>query len=87
MRTRTLMFLMALLCLAPAAYAKRAPVQLTVADPYIELHTGPGRGYPGPVGVATRLASVASIASMSSSPASTARSSAPVSIASAVSAI
>ena len=46
MWTRTLMFLIALLCLAPAAYAKRAPVQLTVADPYIELHTGPGRGYP-----------------------------------------
>lgn len=46
MRTRTLTTLLALLCLASAAYAKRPPVQLTVADPYIELHTGPGRGYP-----------------------------------------
>ena len=37
----------ALLCAAPAAHAEDAPGErLQVADPYIELHTGPGRGYP-----------------------------------------
>jgi len=29
-----------------ASAAEREPVTVTVADPYIELHTGPGRGYP-----------------------------------------
>jgi hypothetical protein len=47
MRTRILTTLAALLCLSAAAYGKSPPpVQLTVADPFIELHTGPGRGYP-----------------------------------------
>jgi hypothetical protein len=31
---------------APAGSGLQAPERLTVADPYIELHTGPGRGYP-----------------------------------------
>jgi hypothetical protein len=29
-----------------AAGAERLPRAVTIADPYIELHTGPGRGYP-----------------------------------------
>jgi hypothetical protein len=34
-------------CLAPApARAARAPLQLFVTQPYLELHTGPGRGFP-----------------------------------------
>lgn len=32
--------------LAPAAAADEAPLWLTVSQPYAELHTGPGRGYP-----------------------------------------
>jgi hypothetical protein len=41
--TRLLGLLLALLlpCTVPAA-----PVQLEVRDPYLDLHTGPGRGYP-----------------------------------------
>ncbi len=31
---------------AQAAGAEREPREVTIADPYIELHTGPGRGYP-----------------------------------------
>ena len=34
-----------LLCAAPLALAAQ-PVMVSVADPYLELHTGPGRGYP-----------------------------------------
>ncbi len=35
------------LALAPApARAGRAPLQLFVTQPYLELHTGPGRGFP-----------------------------------------
>jgi uncharacterized protein YgiM (DUF1202 family) len=30
----------------PAAAGERPPREVTIADPYIELHTGPGRGYP-----------------------------------------
>jgi hypothetical protein len=30
----------------PAAGAQRQLREVTIADPYIELHTGPGRGYP-----------------------------------------
>ena len=30
----------------PATGAERPPREVTIADPYIELHTGPGRGYP-----------------------------------------
>jgi uncharacterized protein YgiM (DUF1202 family) len=29
-----------------AAAAERQPREVTIADPFIELHTGPGRGYP-----------------------------------------
>jgi Bacterial SH3 domain len=32
--------------LAPAVCAAREYLQLFVAEPYLELHTGPGRGYP-----------------------------------------
>ena len=31
---------------AQAAGAERQPREVTIADPYIELHTGPGGGYP-----------------------------------------
>jgi hypothetical protein len=31
---------------APTTQAEEPPQQVTIADPYIELHTGPGRGYP-----------------------------------------
>jgi len=31
---------------APSALAKRGAVEVVVEDPYLELHTGPGRGYP-----------------------------------------
>jgi uncharacterized protein YgiM (DUF1202 family) len=34
------------LCLGANAYGKRAPYVVEIADPYIELHTGPGAGYP-----------------------------------------
>jgi hypothetical protein len=34
------------LCLGSAAYGKRAPYIVEIADPYIEMHTGPGRGFP-----------------------------------------
>jgi hypothetical protein len=39
--------LCAVLCLPASAMARGvAPVAVDVADPYLELHTGPGRGYP-----------------------------------------
>ncbi len=42
-----LLLLFALAWLAPTpARAARAPLQLFVVQPYLELHTGPGRGYP-----------------------------------------
>ena len=34
------------LSLAAPAYGKKRHYEVVVADPYIELHTGPGRGYP-----------------------------------------
>jgi len=46
MRTRTLVALLAALVLALPAYAKRELLKVVVADPYIEMRTGPGRGYP-----------------------------------------
>jgi opacity protein-like surface antigen len=39
------LLLLASLC-APALSAAREYLQLFVAEPYLELHTGPGRGYP-----------------------------------------
>jgi hypothetical protein len=33
-------------CFAPAAQAAREYLQLFVTEPYLELHIGPGRGYP-----------------------------------------
>ena len=38
--------LIAFLCLSSVAYGKKTYYQVVVADPFIELHTGPGRGYP-----------------------------------------
>jgi hypothetical protein len=35
-----------LVSLATPAHAERARLQLFVGQPYLELHTGPGRGYP-----------------------------------------
>jgi SH3-like domain-containing protein len=46
MRTGTPTLLLALLCLGFPAYGKCAPVRVTIVDPFIEMHTGPGRGYP-----------------------------------------
>jgi hypothetical protein len=50
LRLRTelaIVFAFALVSLAPApARAARELLQLFVAQPYLELHTGPGRGYP-----------------------------------------
>jgi hypothetical protein len=40
------MTLLAALVLAAPAYAKRQPLKAVIADPYIEMRTGPGRGYP-----------------------------------------
>jgi uncharacterized protein YgiM (DUF1202 family) len=40
-----LLVLQALL-LGAAAHAARADVELVVTEPYLEMHTGPGRGYP-----------------------------------------
>src|SRR4030095_6837419 len=31
---------------SPAAHAAAEPERLKLADPYLELHTGPGRGFP-----------------------------------------
>jgi Bacterial SH3 domain len=42
-----ILLILALVCLAPApARAARPRLQLFVTQPYLELHTGPGRGYP-----------------------------------------
>jgi hypothetical protein len=47
MRTQaTFITLLAALVLMAPAYAKSELLRVEVADPYIELHTGPGRGYP-----------------------------------------
>ena len=35
-----------LLCVSAAAYGKDRYYEVVVADPYIEMYTGPGRGYP-----------------------------------------
>jgi uncharacterized protein YgiM (DUF1202 family) len=42
---RRLCFLL-LLCLSTPTFAKQAYREVVVADPYLEMHTGPGRGYP-----------------------------------------
>jgi hypothetical protein len=46
MRTWSLTALLATLVLTAPAYAKPDVMKVIVADPYIEMHTGPGRGYP-----------------------------------------
>ena len=37
---------MLVFAMPPAVAAAATPVTVSVADPYLELHTGPGRGYP-----------------------------------------
>ena len=44
LRSRSLLLLAALL--TPAVSARAQYLQLFVTEPYLELHTGPGRGYP-----------------------------------------
>ena len=46
MRMRTFTALLAALVPMAPAYAKQELLKVVVADPYIEMHTGPGRGYP-----------------------------------------
>jgi uncharacterized protein YgiM (DUF1202 family) len=46
MPARFIFALLATLVLAAPAYAKRALPQVVVAEPYIEMRTGPGRGFP-----------------------------------------
>jgi len=46
MRMRILIVLLASLVCSSPSYAKREYLRVVVAEPYIELHTGPGRGYP-----------------------------------------
>ena len=43
---RILLAIVILACLSGPAYAKKDFYQAVIADPYIELHTGPGQGYP-----------------------------------------
>ncbi len=43
---RILPAILVLACLGGPAYAKTDFYQAVVADPYIEMHTGPGQGYP-----------------------------------------
>ncbi len=43
---RILPAIIVLFCFCSPAYAKKDYYQVVVADPYIELHTGPGKGYP-----------------------------------------
>lgn len=38
--------LVVFLCFVTPAYGKNGHYQVVVADPFLELHTGPGRGYP-----------------------------------------
>jgi hypothetical protein len=42
---RCLLFLL-LSCIATSVFAAKNTLEVVVADPYIELHTGPGKGYP-----------------------------------------
>jgi uncharacterized protein YgiM (DUF1202 family) len=46
MRLSFLIFMLLLCCRIEAAVAKDQFLEVQVAEPYIELHTGPGRGYP-----------------------------------------
>jgi uncharacterized protein YgiM (DUF1202 family) len=46
MRTRIIIVLLAALVLGAPAYAKREYVKVVVAEPYIEMRSGPGQGYP-----------------------------------------
>ncbi|MCC7257030.1 MAG: SH3 domain-containing protein [Gammaproteobacteria bacterium] len=46
MRVRSAIALLATLVLVAPAYAKRTALQVVVAEPFIEMRTGPGRGYP-----------------------------------------
>jgi uncharacterized protein YgiM (DUF1202 family) len=46
MRQLTLLMMLCQLLCASAVHARGEHRKLTVQDPYIEMHTGPGRGYP-----------------------------------------
>ena len=46
MRISVVLFLLCQWLLASVAYGAEQVQEVKVADPYIELHTGPGRGYP-----------------------------------------
>lgn len=46
MRSGAAVIVLGLCLLASTAYAQERHVEVTVEDPFIELHTGPGRGYP-----------------------------------------
>jgi uncharacterized protein YgiM (DUF1202 family) len=46
MRRLLTLFLLLQALLVGTAHAKRPPLQVVVAQPYIEMHSGPGRGYP-----------------------------------------
>ncbi len=46
MRINVLFLLLFQLLLAGAAYGAKTYQSVEVADPYLEMHTGPGRGYP-----------------------------------------
>ncbi|MEM9384357.1 MAG: SH3 domain-containing protein [Pseudomonadota bacterium] len=45
-RVLTAVITVCLVLFSTAGWARKAPVQLTVADPYLELRTGPHSGYP-----------------------------------------
>jgi hypothetical protein len=51
LRTLTTALCLLLGTLAVTDAEARAPVQVVVQDPYIDLHTGPGRGYPATLSV------------------------------------
>ncbi|MBW7930906.1 MAG: SH3 domain-containing protein [Gammaproteobacteria bacterium] len=46
MALRLIIALLAAMVLAAPAHAKRETLRVAVAAPYLEMHTGPGRGYP-----------------------------------------
>jgi uncharacterized protein YgiM (DUF1202 family) len=46
MRTVVVMVMLVFLPFVTPAYAKTAHYEAVVAEPFLELHTGPGRGFP-----------------------------------------
>ena len=43
---RVLLLIISAIIIQPCAYADDDPLIAIVADPYLEMHSGPGRGYP-----------------------------------------